>query len=75
MTSEWQPMETAPRDGTVIDVLCKSKSGIEVVVPDLKYGKAPMDKTKLILWGSQNFLSPYLDPIGWKAKPQEDSTQ
>lgn len=64
--SEWRPMEEAPRDGKVFDVLCRSKDGVEIVVKELKYAHAPMNKKKLILWGTQNFLSPYLEPIGWK---------
>lgn len=66
---EWLPMNTAPRDGTTFDVLCRSQHNIEVVVPELKFGHAPMDRTKLILWGSQNFLSPYLTPLGWRPRP------
>jgi hypothetical protein len=68
LTEEWLPMDTAPRDGTVFDVLCKSKDGIEVIVPELKYGHAPMDKTKFILCGTHNFLSPYLTPTGWRPR-------
>jgi len=70
---KWHPMETAPRDGTVFDVLCKSPRGIEVVVPELKYAHAPMDKSKFILWGAKNFLSPYLTPIGWKPRRENSS--
>lgn len=62
----WRPMEEAPRDGTIFDVLCRSSEGEEVVVKELKYAYAPMDKSKLILWGAKNFLSPYLKPIGWR---------
>lgn len=69
--TDWRPMSEAPRDGTVFDVKCRSKAGIEIVVPDLKYARASMDKTKFILWGSQNFLSPYLEPIGWKPKEEK----
>lgn len=65
---DWQSMETAPKDGTTFDVLCKSKDGVEVVVPELKYGHAPMDKTKFVLWGTKNMLSSYLTPIGWKER-------
>lgn len=61
-------MATAPRDGTVFDVLCRSQDGIEIVVPELKFAHAPMDKSKLILWGKQNFLSPYLTPLGWRPR-------
>lgn len=61
----WKPMEAAPRDGTVFTVLCRSKSGIEVEVPNLKYAKEPMGQN-FILWGTTNFLSPFLTPIGWR---------
>ncbi len=76
--SEWKPIETAPKDGTVFDVLCRSKDGVEITVPELKYGHAPMDKSRMILWGSQNFLSPYLEPISWRprdlpAPPEKDA--
>jgi hypothetical protein len=69
MTDDWRPMDQAPRDGTPFTLLAKSKDGVEVIVLNIKYGHASMDKTKLILWGNQNFLSPYLEPLGWK--PQE----
>lgn len=66
MTDEWFKMDTAPRDGTVFDLLCKSKENVEVIVPNIKYGHAPMDKTRLVLWGNQNMLSSYLEPLGWR---------
>lgn len=67
--TDYRPMDTAPRDGSSFDVLCKSKDGIEVEVKHLHYGPKPMDAkdfTQLILWGKHNFLSPCLIPIGWK---------
>lgn len=65
---DWKPMHEAPRDGSVFEVKCRSKDGVEVIVPNIKFGHAPMDKTKFILWGNQNFLSPYLEPLGWRKK-------
>ena len=66
--AEWKDMASAPRDGTIFDVLCRSKDNVEIVVPGLKFAHAPMDKTRLILWGTTNFLSPYLTPLGWKPR-------
>lgn len=65
----WRRMETAPRDGSSFDVLCVSKDGVKVEVKDLHYAPRPMnakDHSDLILWGSHQFLSRYLTPIGWK---------
>lgn len=69
-------MESAPRDGTDIDVVCVSEAGNKIVVPKLHYAHAPMDKAVMILWGNNNFLSPYLTPIGWKPSEEikEDTT-
>lgn len=64
---EWQRMETSPTDGTVFDVLCVSEAGIEIVVPELKWARRPIGKG-LILWGTNNPLSSYLSPIGWKPR-------
>lgn len=64
-------MKTAPHDGSSFDVLCRSQTGIEVVVPNLHYGFKPMrDDNEMILWGKTNFLSPYLIPLGWKPRVQ-----
>lgn len=65
--NEWMPMDKAPRDGSKFDVKCISQEGVEVIVEELFYGYKPMrsDDT-MILWGKQNFLSPYLTPVGWR---------
>ncbi len=64
---DWQPMDTAPKDGSILDVKCKSEDGVEIVVKELFYAFKPMriDDT-MILWGKNNFLSPYLTPIEWR---------
>lgn len=70
-SSEWQPMETSPRDGSKFDVLCKSEAGVEIAVAEIHWGYKPMDakgKGDMILWGKHNFLSPYLTAIGWKPR-------
>lgn len=64
--SEWRSMDTAPRDGMRFTLLCRSEDGVEVEVNDVKYAHAPMDKTRMILWGNQNALSSFLTPIGWR---------
>lgn len=71
--TDWQPMDTAPRDGTMLDVVVVGPSGNEIIVPKLFYGHKAMrkrpdgtiDETP-ILWGKQNALSSYLTPIRWR---------
>jgi hypothetical protein len=36
---EWQPIETAPTDGTKIDLLCRSTHSTGYRVPDCKWGE------------------------------------
>jgi hypothetical protein len=66
MTDDWQPMDTAPRDGSPFDVKCETATGSRPVVENVHYGHRPMNKTKMILWGEKNFLSPYFTPIAWR---------
>jgi len=67
----WKEMTAAPRDGSSFDVLCESKEGIAIVVKNLHFAWPPMGRGEMILWGTQNFLSPYLTPQGWRAPERE----
>ena len=62
----WTDMAAAPRDGSSFDVLCESKSGRSCVVENLHFAFPPMGRGAMILWGTQNFLSPYFTPLGWR---------
>lgn len=61
----WKVLATAPRDGSKFDLMCNTPEGKPHVVKNIKYGHAPMDKTKMVLWGDQNILSPYFTPMAW----------
>lgn len=58
----WSPMSTFPKDGTRCAVLFKYGA---VSDQPLWWGRAPMGDRMTIV-GSQNALSPYLVPLGWK---------
>lgn len=81
MTDElkYEPMETAPRDGTNFNVKCTTPTGVEVLVVEIHYGPKSMGKHdksgELILWGRHNFLSTYLTPIGWRPMPPEATSE
>lgn len=68
----WREMADAPRNGGSFDVLCRHEQGREFVVPNLHYAFPPMGRGEMILWGTQNFLSPYLTPLKWRPRmPQQ----
>lgn len=66
--AEWKPMATAPRTGSSFDVKCVSKDGVEKVIENLHYAYPPMGRGEMILWGAQNFLSPYMTPLAWRPR-------
>lgn len=72
---DFQPMETAPRDGSSFDVLYRGPSGNEGICENLHYGYPPMGRGTMILWGRCNFFSPYLTPIGWRPRAFLSTTQ
>lgn len=73
----YRPMEEAPRDGSDFDVMCISKNGFMIEIKQLHYAYKPMfkydPKQEMILWGTKNFLSSYLTPLGWKPRDAEHS--
>jgi hypothetical protein len=74
--SDWQDISTAPKDGSSFDVEFQSTTGLIVVVSKLHYGHDPTDKTKMILWGNCNFLSPLPDltPLRWHLPSPPEET-
>ena len=64
----WEPMESFPRDGTPCDVLCETtdgKNGVTVIANDIKWARRPIGDEYTYV-GSNNILSPYLVPLGWR---------
>lgn len=63
----WRLMASAPRDGSSLDVACRTRDGRDCVVENLHYAFPPMGRGEMILWGNRNFLSPYFTPLRWRA--------
>lgn len=57
----WRPMSTFPRDGTRCDVLVNH----DIVVENVWWGQHGSSPRREIV-GSQNVLSNYLHPLGWR---------
>lgn len=63
----WKDMSTAPRDGTIFSVLCQKGA----IAHEIFYGQPPLALNRglpPVLRGTQNILSPYLIPIGWRER-------
>jgi hypothetical protein len=69
----WQPIATHPTNGSSFDVLCQEGA----VAQNIFYGHPPIDFEQTgdrTLRGSQNVLSSYLNPVGWR-KPANDRAE
>jgi hypothetical protein len=63
--TDWQSMESFPKNGTSCDILCKSKDGIEIVATEVSWAREPIGNN-YSFFGKNNRLSSYLTPISWK---------
>lgn len=67
--SEWQPIDTAPKDGTQFDLWTVGPSGGPGNrIPNAKYAKGMNGEWEL--WGMHNKVSPYLTPTHWQPLPK-----
>jgi hypothetical protein len=62
--TDWQPIETSPRDGSEFEVLIAGDAAI--TVKQIRWARFGMDKD-LSLCGRNNRLSPYLTATHWRA--------
>lgn len=71
----WQPIETAPRDGTFIFLVDRGKPyvGCYVSREEYSFGKLERKTEGWTLYGDMRFLGPLPEPTHWMPIPHLES--